>query len=33
MTPGWATSNGRLDIWWDGRSDFNANGEKPFMLA
>ena len=28
MTPGWATSNGRLDIWWDGRSDFNANGEK-----
>ncbi|MEQ4925181.1 chitoporin ChiP [Proteus hauseri] len=28
MTPGWATSNGRLDIWWDGRSDFNADGEK-----
>ncbi|WP_040690914.1 chitoporin ChiP [Providencia burhodogranariea] len=28
MTPGYATSNGRLDIWWDGRSDFNANNEK-----
>jgi len=28
MTPGYATSNGRLDIWWDNRSDFNANGEK-----
>ncbi|CCV60839.1 chitoporin ChiP [Yersinia enterocolitica] len=28
MTPGYATSNGRLDVWWDSRSDFNANGEK-----
>ncbi len=28
MTPGYATSNGRLDIWWDGRSDYNANNEK-----
>ena len=28
MTPTYATSNGRLDIWWDNRSDFNANGEK-----
>ncbi|CAK7036831.1 MAG: Chitoporin [Providencia sp.] len=28
MTPGWATSNGRMDIWWDGRSDWNANNEK-----
>ncbi|QKJ86384.1 Chitoporin [Paramixta manurensis] len=28
MTPGYATSNGRLDIWWDSRSDWNANGEK-----
>lgn len=23
-----SASNGRLDIWWDSRSDFNANGEK-----
>lgn len=23
-----SASNGRLDIWWNGRSDFNANGEK-----
>lgn len=28
MTPDWASSNGRLDIWWDGRSDFNADGER-----
>ncbi|HEI8865979.1 chitoporin ChiP [Serratia sp. AKBS12] len=28
MTPTYASSNGRLDIWWDNRSDFNANGEK-----
>ena len=28
MTPGYATSNGRMDIWWDGRSDYNANNEK-----
>jgi hypothetical protein len=28
MTPSYASSNGRLDIWWDARSDFNANGEK-----
>lgn len=28
MTPTYATSGGRLDIWWDARSDFNANGEK-----
>ncbi|WP_392404506.1 chitoporin ChiP [Edwardsiella piscicida] len=28
MTPAYASSNGRLDIWWDNRSDFNANGEK-----
>ena len=27
MTPGYASSNGRLDVWWDSRSDFNANGE------
>ncbi len=26
MTPTYASSNGRLDIWWDNRSDFNANG-------
>lgn len=28
MTPTYASSNGRLDIWWDNRSDFNADGEK-----
>ncbi|WP_442902665.1 OprD family outer membrane porin [Gilliamella sp. Gris1-4] len=28
MTPDYASSNGRLDIWWNSRSDFNANGEK-----
>jgi len=28
MTPSYASSNGRLDIWWDSRSDWNANGEK-----
>ena len=28
MTPRYGSSNGRLDIWWDNRSDFNANGEK-----
>ncbi len=28
MTPTYASSNGRTDIWWDNRSDFNANGEK-----
>ncbi len=33
MTPTYASSNGRLDIWWDNRSDFNANGEKRSSLA
>ncbi len=33
MTPGWATSNGRMDIWWDGRSDWNANNEKAVMAG
>jgi len=33
MTPGYATSNGRLDIWWDSRSDFNANGEKALFTG
>lgn len=28
MTQTYGSSNGRLDIWWDSRSDFNANGEK-----
>ncbi|KFA58815.1 MULTISPECIES: OprD family outer membrane porin [unclassified Gilliamella] len=28
MTPDYASSNGRLDVWWNSRSDFNANGEK-----
>ncbi|MCX2958032.1 MAG: OprD family porin, partial [Serratia symbiotica] len=28
MTPTYASSNGHLDVWWDNRSDFNANGEK-----
>nr|WP_034913368.1 OprD family outer membrane porin [Erwinia sp. 9145] len=33
MTPGYATSNGRLDVWWDSRSDFNANGEKALFAG
>lgn len=28
MTPSYAPVNWRLDVWWDARSDFNANGEK-----
>ncbi|MEH4658372.1 chitoporin ChiP [Phytobacter diazotrophicus] len=28
MTPRYGSSNGRLDIWWDNRSDFNAHNEK-----
>lgn len=27
ITPAYASSNGRLDIWWDAASDFDANGE------
>ncbi len=33
MTPTYASSNGRLDIWWDNRSDFNANGEKAIFFG
>lgn len=33
MTPGYASSNGRLDVWWDSRSDFNANGEKAIFIG
>lgn len=33
MTPTYASSNGRLDIWWDNRSDFNANGEKAVFFG
>lgn len=33
MTPGYASSNGRLDIWWDARSDWNANGEKAIFVG
>ncbi|MFS2223508.1 chitoporin ChiP [Pantoea sp. B65] len=33
MTPGYASSNGRLDIWWDARSDWNANGEKALFAG
>lgn len=33
MTPSWASSNGRLDIWWDARSDWNANGEKALFAG
>ncbi|AXF75235.1 OprD family porin [Erwinia tracheiphila] len=33
MTPGYATSNGRLDVWWNSRSDFNANGEKALFAG
>ena len=33
MTPGYASANGRLDIWWDARSDWNANGEKAIFAG
>jgi len=33
MTPTYASSNGRLDVWWDNRSDFNANGEKSVFFG
>lgn len=33
MTPTYASSNGRLDIWWDNRSDFNAHGEKAVFIS
>lgn len=33
MTPGYASSNGRLDIWWDARSDWNANNEKAIFAG
>ena len=33
MTPTYASSNGRLDIWWDNRSDFNADGEKAVFFG
>ncbi|MBV4412373.1 OprD family outer membrane porin [Enterobacteriaceae bacterium YMB-R22] len=33
MTPTYASSNGRLDVWWDNRSDFNANGEKAIFFG
>ena len=29
--PNLRLSNGRLDIWWDNRSDFNADGERQFL--
>nr|WP_208609973.1 OprD family outer membrane porin [Gilliamella mensalis] len=32
MTPDYASSNGRLDVWWNSRSDFNANGEKAVFV-
>ncbi len=33
MTPSYASSNGRLDVWWDSRSDWNANGEKAVFIG
>ncbi|ELY3543463.1 chitoporin [Cronobacter turicensis] len=33
MTPTYASSNGRLDIWWDNRSDFNADDEKAVFFG
>ncbi len=33
MTPTYSSSNGRMDIWWDNRSDFNADGEKAVFLS
>lgn len=33
MTPRYSSSNGRLDIWWDNRSDFNANDEKAIFAG
>ncbi|NWA62470.1 outer membrane porin, OprD family [Pantoea sp. B9002] len=33
MTPSYASSNGRMDVWWDSRSDWNANGEKALFAG
>lgn len=33
MTPGYGSSNGRLDIWWNSRSDFNADSEQAIFLG
>lgn len=33
MTPSWGSSNGRLDIWWNARSDWNADGEKSVFVG
>ncbi|MBV7405146.1 OprD family outer membrane porin [Enterobacter sp. ENT03] len=33
ITPAYASSNGRLDIWWDAASDFDANGETSAFAA
>ncbi|MEX9611304.1 OprD family outer membrane porin [Providencia manganoxydans] len=33
LTNHYGSSNGRLDIWWDGRSDFNADGEKALFAG
>jgi len=33
MTPGYASSNGRLDIGWNSSSDFNNHGEKAIFLG
>ncbi len=33
MTPSYASSNGRLDVWWNNRSDFNADGENALFTG
>lgn len=33
MTPSYASSNGRLDVWWNNRSDFNADGENALFAG
>jgi len=33
MTPGYASSKGRLDTWWDVHSDWNANSEKAIFAG
>lgn len=33
MTPIYPNSAGRIDMWWDSRSDFNADGEKALFAG
>ncbi|EDU58041.1 outer membrane porin, OprD family [Providencia stuartii] len=33
MTSAYGTSNGRIDVWWDARSDFNSDNEKALFAG